>query len=141
MNDESNDRVRRSTSTRVNADVDCNTDTTIARYGGRPRGEISLRITELEREWDVERVLEVNASTLAFIGLALGVAVHLYWLALTAFVLRFLFQQGVQGWCPPLPILRRLGISTRGGIDREKYALPGCALAVQRAPARARRYD
>ena len=140
MNDESNDRVRRSTPTRVDADIDRRTDTNIARYGDRPRGEVTERITELEREWDVERVLEVNASTLAFIGLALGVAVHLHWLALTAVVLLFLFQHGVQGWCPPLPILRRLGIRTRGEIDREKYALPGCELAVQRLPARVRRY-
>jgi len=32
-------------------------------------------------------------------------------------------QHGLQGWCPPLPLLRRLGIRTRGEIDREKYAL------------------
>jgi len=35
----------------------------------------------------------------------------------------FLLQHGMQGWCPPLPILRRLGVRTRGEIDREKYEL------------------
>lgn len=78
---------------------------------------------ELDEEWDVERVLEVNASTLALTGLALGVTVNKRWLAMPAVVLLFLFQHGVQGWCPPLPILRRLGIRSRGEIDREKYAL------------------
>lgn len=34
-----------------------------------------------------------------------------------------LLQHGLQGWCPPLPVLRRLGVRTRGEIDREKYAL------------------
>jgi hypothetical protein len=34
-----------------------------------------------------------------------------------------LFQHGVQDWFSPLPILRRLGVRTRGEIDREKYAL------------------
>jgi hypothetical protein len=38
-------------------------------------------------------------------------------------VLPFLFQHAVQGWCPPLPVLRRLGVRTREEIDREKYAL------------------
>ncbi|WP_407921819.1 hypothetical protein, partial [Corallococcus sp. AB049A] len=26
----------------------------------------------------------------------------------------FLLQHGLQGWCPPLPLLRRLGLRTRG---------------------------
>jgi hypothetical protein len=34
-----------------------------------------------------------------------------------------LFQPGVQDRCPPLPILRRLGVRIRGEIDREKHAL------------------
>jgi hypothetical protein len=38
-------------------------------------------------------------------------------------VLTFLFQHAVQGWCPPLPVLRRLGVRTRKEIDRERYAL------------------
>jgi hypothetical protein len=32
-------------------------------------------------------------------------------------------QHAMQGWCPPVPLLRRLGIRTRNEIDREKYAL------------------
>ena len=81
------------------------------------------RIGALDREWDVERVLEVNASTLALSGLVLGVTVNKKWLLVPGVVLSFLLQHGLQGWCPPLPLLRRLGILTRGEIDREKYAL------------------
>lgn len=81
------------------------------------------RIQTLDEEWDIERVLEVNASTLAFTGLLLGSTINRKWLALPAAVLGFLFQHGVQGWCPPLPVLRRMGVRTRGEIDREKYAL------------------
>ena len=81
------------------------------------------RIGALDREWDVERVLEVNASTLALSGLVLGVTVNKKWLLVPGVVLSFLLQHGLQGWCPPLPLLRRLGIRTRGEIDREKYAL------------------
>ena len=68
-------------------------------------------------------MLEVNASTLALSGLALGVTVNKKWLVVPGVVLSFLLQHGLQGWCPPLPILRRLGVRTRGEIDREKYAL------------------
>lgn len=32
-------------------------------------------------------------------------------------------QHALRGWCPPLPVLRRLGFRTRAEIDRERYAL------------------
>jgi hypothetical protein len=78
---------------------------------------------ELDKEWDIERALEVNASTLALTGLFLAVTVDRKWLMLPGVVLSFLLQHGLQGWCPPLPVLRRLGVRTRGEIDREKYEL------------------
>lgn len=121
--DTSADRVRRSTAPQWNTQIDRQTDSNIQSYQNSSRETIEKRITALEAEWDVERVLEVNASTLALTGLALGVAVNRKWLALPAVVLSFLFQHGTQGWCPPLPVLRRLGVRTRGEIDREKYEL------------------
>ena len=120
---ESADRVRRSTDTEVNKRIDRQTDANIARFSGLGRDAVLRRIAALDHEWDVERVLEVNASTLALSGLALGVTVNKKWLVVPGVVLSFLLQHGLQGWCPPLPILRRLGVRTRGEIDREKYAL------------------
>jgi hypothetical protein len=35
----------------------------------------------------------------------------------------FFFQHSVQGWCPPLPILRHFKIRTSKEIEQEKYAL------------------
>jgi hypothetical protein len=35
----------------------------------------------------------------------------------------FLLQHAIQGWCPPVPILRRLGFRTADEINRERYAL------------------
>lgn len=120
---DSPDRVRRSTASNVNVDIDRQTDASISRYFAASREQILKRIDELDRERDIERALEVNASSLALTGLALGVTVNRRWLALPAVVMAFLFQHGVQGWCPPLPVLRRLGFRTRGEIDREKYEL------------------
>lgn len=117
------DRVRRSTALPVNQEIDRATDANIQKYLDRDDTSIRQRIDELDREWDIERVLEVNASSLALSGLVLGLTVDRKWFALPAVVLPFLLQHGLQGWCPPLPVLRRLGVRTRGEIDREKFAL------------------
>lgn len=84
---------------------------------------ISARIAELEREWDIERVLEANAATIALIGLGLGASVDRRWFALPAIVAGFLLQHAVQGWCPPLPLFRRLGVRTAREIHEEIVAL------------------
>ena len=117
------DRVRRFTAKKVNAEIDRKTERNIAHYSALDEAGIKRRVEELDAEWDIERVLEVNASTLALSGVALGALVNKKWLWLSAGVLGFLLQHGIQGWCPPLPVLRRMGIRTRGEIDREKYAL------------------
>lgn len=117
------DRVRRSTPEHLNEQIDQQIGRNIQSYANSNHAVIQQRIEELDREWDVERVLEVNASTLALTGLALGLTVNRKWLFLPAAVMGFLLQHGIQGWCPPLPVLRRLGVRTRGEIDREKYAL------------------
>lgn len=123
--DGSADRVRRSTATHLNEKIDRQTKSNIQSYTNSNQATIQNRIAELDAEWDVERVLEVSASTLALTGLVLGITVNKKWLAVPAVVLSFLFQHGVQGWCPPLPVLRRLGIRTRGEIDTEKFELMG----------------
>ena len=87
------------------------------------KDRIPARLAELNREWDIERTLEANASTLAFAGVLLGSTVDRRWLALPAFVTAFLFQHAVQGWCPPLPILRRMGFRTADEINQERFAL------------------
>lgn len=128
------DRVRRSTAEHVNREIDRKTEENAARLADADPQHIRRRIAELDREWDIERVLEVNASTLALSGLVLGLTVNRKWLALPAVVLPFLLQHGLQGWCPPLPVLRRLGVRTRSEIDRERYALLD---ALGNAPPRA----
>lgn len=117
------DRVRAHTDASVNRRIDKETAAGVRRYTRKSIGQISRRIEELDREWDMERILETNASLLAFTGLMLGMIRDRKWLALPALVLPFLFQHAVQGWCPPVPIFRRMGVRTRKEIEREKYAL------------------
>ena len=117
------DRVRRSTAVHLNEEIDHQTDLNIEYYKNKSKAEILERIQILDKEWDIERLLEVNASTLALTGLILGLTKNRKWFLLPGIVLPFLLQHGVQGWCPPLPILRKYGVRTRGEIDREKYTL------------------
>lgn len=117
------ERVRRNTSPEVNARIDRQIADTVHRYAGEPASVITARIEEIEREWDIERTLETNAATLALSGVALAAMFSKKWLALSGTVLGFLLQHGVQGWCPPVPLFRRLGVRTRSEIERERFAL------------------
>ena len=116
------DRVRRHTTQTAIERIDTKTRRNIREHA-TSRAGASRRIVELEREWDVERTLEANASTLALAGAVLGMTVNRKWFWLTGGVLSFLFQHATSGWCPPLPILRKLGVRTQSEIDQERYAL------------------
>jgi hypothetical protein len=94
------------------------------RYHDRHRDEIPARLRQLDEEWDIERAIEANASALAFLGTALGITSgDRRWFALPALVAGFLFQHAVQGWCPPIPVLRRFGFRTSSEIEQERQAL------------------
>ena len=120
---EPGDRVRANTSEEINRQIDRETDIHIRAYAQMGGEEIARRINELEREWDLERFLETNASALALTGVFFGLLGSKKWLILSGAVLAFLFQHATQEWCPPVPLLRRMGIRTRKEIDQEKYAL------------------
>lgn len=91
-------------------------------YRDHPQ-EIAGRLLELDREWDMERVLETNAPAVALVGFGLGVAVNRKFFVVPALVMGFLLQHALQGWCPPVPLFRRLRVRTQSEIERERYAL------------------
>ena len=117
------DVVRAKTSPDVQRKIDKNIRDQIIHYASQPKEVISRRIFELENEWDIERVIEANASSLGLASLVWGVTVNKKYLAVTGTVLGFLLLHSVQGWCPPVPVLRRFGVRTRREIDRELFAL------------------
>lgn len=85
--------------------------------------EITLRIEELKQEWDIERVLELNAGLLVAITSFCALNKHRGWAVVSALVGSFLVQHAVHGWCPPLPFLRRAGVRTPREIHDEIMAL------------------
>ena len=117
------DRVQANTAGNVNRDIEREAARRVAQAASAPKQVITRRIGELDEEWDIERWLEVNASALAFTGTILGLLVNKKFFAIPCIVLPFLFQHAIQGWCPPVPFLRRKGVRTRREIDTEKYAL------------------
>ena len=116
-------RVEENTDEAINDRIYRQTVRNLSRFATQGSTEINRRLEELDHEWDVERTLEANAATLALFGIGLGAFVDRRFFLFPALVTGFLLQHAVQGWCPPLPVLRRLGIRTAREIDRERLAL------------------
>lgn len=117
------DRVRQHTAPEVLDQIEHGIECSLRSFAFRSKEEISERIDQIDREWDIERVLEANAATLALTGAVLGATVDKRYLLLTCGVLGFLLEHALSGWCPPVPVFRRLGFRTRSEMDREKFAL------------------
>jgi hypothetical protein len=115
-------RVPENTSAEINRRIRERTAASL-RYYGKHRSRIAARLRQLDREWDIERAIEANAATIGLLGVLLGTTRDRRWLTLPALVTSFLLQHAVQGWCPPVPILRRLGFRTAQEIDLERQAL------------------
>lgn len=116
-------RVEENTAPEINERNRKRTEETVRDLSAQGQDAITARLEALDREWDIERVLETNASTLMLAGLALGVAVNRRFLLLPAVVGGFLLQHALQGWCPPVPVIRRLGYRTVREINEERQAL------------------
>lgn len=117
------ERVARNTPTEVNEEIRWQTEANISRFSMASPAEIEQRLTELDREWDIERCIETLAPGFTLLGLGLGMTVNRRWLVLPIVVQTFLLQHALQGWCPPISVLRRLGVRTAEEINQERYAL------------------
>lgn len=117
------DNVRNATKPELNQKIDKEMERRIRFYSFQDKQAISERIQELDAEWDIERALEANAATLTLVGVTMSIVSGRKWLILPLVVGSFLLQHATQGWCPPLPIMRKMGIRTRSEIEQERYAL------------------
>lgn len=98
---------------------------------------IDERLAQLDREWDVERALQANFAAVSLLGLLLGAKVDKRWLALAGAAPAFMVQHALQGWCPPLALLKHARIRACLGAS-EKPDLAGihvlaCRVQAQRA--------
>lgn len=116
-------RVADHTDPAVNERIGQVTEDNVARFGQAEARGIQERLHDLDREWDIERAIETMSSGLMLAGLGLAMGLSRRWLMLSGIVAGFLMQHATQGWCPPVPALRRLGFRTAEEIAHERYAL------------------
>jgi hypothetical protein len=117
------DRVRQNTPEALNERIRRQTQENVTRVARAGRMAIDQRLTELDLEWDIERYVETVAPSLTLAGLTLGLTVNKKWFVVPFLVQGFFLQHAIQGWCPPLPVLRALGVRTTSEIEEERHAL------------------
>lgn len=118
-----NDRVRLNTPPEYNHRIDQAMMKRVWEYAKKSRAEISSRITELDREWDIERVLETAAAGLSLGGVFLSIFKGRRFLVLPAAVLASLLQHSLTRRSFPVQLIRSVGVRTRREIEAEKTAL------------------
>ncbi len=129
-------RVPAHTADHVNQAIRRQTEERVAQCSAAGPEAIEQRLAELDHEWDIERTLEANAATLAATGAALALLTDRRFALVPLVVGSFLLQHAVQGWCPPVPVFRRLGFRTQSEIDYERYALKALRGDFRNLPAR-----
>jgi hypothetical protein len=124
------DRVREHTSTASLRRIDSKTRASVQEAATLSTEAIERRMADLDREWDVDRAVMANfailggvSATLAMRDLKRTGRASSGWLVLFGTQVAFLLNHAVRGWCPPLPVFRRLGFRTQKEIDAERQAL------------------
>ena len=116
-------KVSLHTCSSINESIRKHTTDMLEIYKDRDNDSISDRISYLNEEWDTDRILEADIGLIVLAGSILGCKISKSWFVLTGIAGAFLLQHALQGWCPPLPLLRRFGIRTSEEIYNEKTVL------------------
>ena len=116
------DRIRRRTSSEVNQAIDAKTHVRIDDALSRGRDAVIARIHRLDREIDLDRILMAHFAILGSSALRLGER-NRFFRYLVFAQTGFLMMHAFIGWCPPMPVFRRLGFRTAREIASERAAL------------------
>lgn len=123
MTSSTRQRIPSNTPESVNERIRRETEESIRQTLAGGDAAIDARLRELDHEWDTERTLETMAASFTLGGLVLGTTLDRRFLVLSGVVAGFLLQHALQGWCPPLPVIRALGVRSMAEIEAERYAL------------------
>ena len=119
------DKVRMHTPSVVNRQLDAEAEHRLAEFldGGNNPAACQARITRLNREWEMERVLSlcVGAASIAAMLASKGLGRSMW--SIPAVGGAMLVQQALTGGSLLAPLLRRMGFRSRPEIEIEKYAL------------------
>jgi hypothetical protein len=116
------DRARRHTARGVLRRIDDETVSHLAEVAHHP-DLADQRLVALDREWDLDRLVETEAAAMGLLGLTLGTLVSPRLLLVPGAVGAAVFLFATRGMYPLLPIFRRLGVRTSREIERERYAV------------------
>lgn len=117
------DRVRARTSDAVQRRLDMRTEKRLRRVAHGDGPELTSRFEALDREWDTDRTIELEAAATGLLGVVIASRGHGAWRAVPGVVAGMLMMHAVFGHYPLLPILRRLGVRSAREIARERAAL------------------
>lgn len=106
----------------INQRIEQQTRANIAFFAEHPE-RIQHRLDELDKEWDLERRLEMNSAVITLASIALAITRSRWWVLVPLVLQGFFLQHSIQGWCPPLSVLRRMGCRTETEIEAERHAL------------------
>ena len=116
------DRVRNMSTDNANRSIDANTRESVERATAGGRLAIQQRLTALQQEWDIDRVLMANFAVLVFAQLVAATRDR-RWLWGPLIQTPFLMMHATLGWCPPSLWFRPMGFRTRFEIQREREEL------------------
>jgi hypothetical protein len=115
-------RVTSNTAAKATQRIQAEMETRLIHFQTHPKG-IPHRLRQLDREWNIERAIEVNSSSLTIAGLGLTLLADRRWIVLPIAAQLFLLQHALQGWCPPMSVLRRMRFRSQREIEEERHAL------------------
>ncbi len=122
------DRLREHTSDHVLRRLDDRTQDALDRVGDSEPA-IRARLADLDREWDVDRTVLLSSAIVGTISAGMTMRSLLRhgriggWGAFFWMQMSFLAHHAIRGWCPPMPVFRRLGLRSQQEICAEREAL------------------
>ncbi|MPM17970.1 hypothetical protein SDC9_64370 [bioreactor metagenome] len=114
-------KVAMNTCCKVNAAIRNQAVCSIDTYVDSGEAILTDKVKQLSKEWDTERFFEANAASCVLLSSIIGLQKkNSYWFAFTGTIGSFLLLHALQGWCPSLPLIRKLGVRTAEEIFQEK---------------------
>jgi hypothetical protein len=117
------ERVARNTSPKYRQQFEQQLRENICRYMSAERHEIDQRLAELDREWNIERAIELEAPAMIALGAILGLTRSRKWFGLSVFAATMVIFHNTQGWYPLLRVFQRMGFRSQNDIEEERMAL------------------
>lgn len=95
----------------------------VRRFINADHSEIDRRMEELDKEWSIERAIEVEAPAMIGLGATLGLLHNKKWFFLSSFAASMVVLHNTKGVYPLLPLFQRMGLRSKKDIEDERNAL------------------